>query len=76
MIGGAGATVVVRAIGPRIVVPMHYGSEAVDFLDPPDPFVDALDARVERRESSEADLEALLDADREPVVLLLAPPLS
>ena len=75
-IGGVEAAAIVRELGPRVAIPMHYGSEAVDFLDPPDPFVDALDARVERRESSEADLEALLDADREPVVLLLAPPLS
>jgi hypothetical protein len=55
---------------------MHFGSDAVDFLDPPDAFVDALDARVDRRESSEADLEALLDGEREPLVLLLEPPLS
>jgi L-ascorbate metabolism protein UlaG (beta-lactamase superfamily) len=75
-IGGVEAAAIVRELGPRVAIPMHYGSEAVDFLDPPDPFVDALDARVERRESSEADLEALLDAEREPVVLLLAPPLS
>jgi L-ascorbate metabolism protein UlaG (beta-lactamase superfamily) len=75
-IGGAEAAAIVRELGPRVVIPMHFGSDAVDFLDPPDAFVDALDAPVDRRESSEADLEALLDGEREPVVLLLEPPLS
>jgi len=75
-IGGAEAAAIVRELGPRVVIPMHFGSDAVDFLDPPDAFVDALDARVDRRESSEADLEALLDGEREPLVLLLEPPLS
>ena len=55
---------------------MHYGNEAVDFLDPPDAFLDALDAWVDRRESSEADLDDLFEAGGETVVLLLAPPLS
>jgi L-ascorbate metabolism protein UlaG (beta-lactamase superfamily) len=75
-IGGAEAAAVVRAIGPRIVVPMHYGSEAVDFLEPPDAFLEALAARVERIDSSEAELDGVAGTREAPVVLLLAPPLA
>ena len=52
-IGGAAAADVVRELGARVVVPMHYGHEGVDFLEPPDDFVDALGARVERFDSSD-----------------------
>jgi L-ascorbate metabolism protein UlaG (beta-lactamase superfamily) len=75
-IGGAEAVAVVRTIAPRIVVPMHYGSEAIDFLEPPDAFLDALDAPVERIDSSEADLDRVAGTREAPVVLLLAPPLA
>ena len=75
-IGGAEAAALVRELSPRVAIPMHYGNEAVDFLDPPDAFLDALDAWVDRRESSEADLDDLFEAGGETVVLLLAPPLS
>ena len=74
-IGGADAAELTHDLGPRVAIPMHYGSEAVDFLDPPDAFLDSLDARVERRDASEAELGELLDAAEETVVLLLAPPL-
>jgi len=75
-IGGAEAAALVHELSPRVAVPMHYGNEAVDFLDPPDAFLDALDAWVDRRESSEADLDELLEAEGETVVLLLAPPVA
>jgi L-ascorbate metabolism protein UlaG (beta-lactamase superfamily) len=71
-IGGAAAAELVRAVGPRLVVPMHYRTPAVNFLEPPDAFLDALGARVERT-STEVDVEHLLGGDG-PVVALLAPP--
>jgi len=74
-IGGAAAADVVRELGARVVVPMHYGHEGVDFLEPPDDFVDALGARVERFDSSEVELDGVLSGDGSQVVLLLAPPL-
>jgi L-ascorbate metabolism protein UlaG (beta-lactamase superfamily) len=74
-IGGAAAAELVREIGPRVVVPMHYGNEGVDFLEPPDAFLEALGARVERLDSSEVDLDTLA-GDETPVVLILAPPLA
>ena len=73
-IGGRRAADVVRAIGPRLVIPMHYRTEAVSFLDPPDAFLEALGARVERLDSSEADIEGLLGTREAPTVALFAVP--
>jgi len=75
-IGGAPAASLVRELSPRLVVPMHYRTEAVNFLDPPDAFLEALGARVERLEESEAEVEPLLGAAGDPTVVLLAPPLA
>jgi L-ascorbate metabolism protein UlaG (beta-lactamase superfamily) len=75
-IGGAEAAALVRELAPRLVVPMHYRTEAVNFLDPPDAFLDALGATVTRLESSEAEVDDLLGTGAEPVVALFAPPLS
>jgi len=75
-VGGSEAADVVRALAPRLVVPMHYRTEALGFLDPPDAFLEALGARVERLESSEVEVEGLLGSPAEPVVALLAPPLA
>jgi len=73
-VGGERAAAVVRELRPRLVVPHHYRTDAISFLDPPDAFLDALGARVERLESSEAEVEPLLGSRDEPVVALLAPP--
>jgi L-ascorbate metabolism protein UlaG (beta-lactamase superfamily) len=66
-VGGDAAAQIVRELAPRVVVPMHYRSEAVNFLDPPDAFVDAVGGAT-RVESSEFDPEG-----HEGVVLLAAP---
>ena len=49
MPAGAGPTVahdvaadIVRELAPRLTVVMHHGNEAVDFLEPPDAFLEAL----------------------------------
>ena len=42
------AVELVGDLRPRLVVPMHYKTPAIGFLDPPDAFLDALGARVER----------------------------
>ena len=68
------AAELVREVEPQLVVPMHYRTPAIGFLDPPDAFLEALGARVERLETSEADVEPLLGSREEPVVALLAPP--
>ena len=68
------AAELVRALRPALVVPMHYRTPAIGFLDPPDAFLEALEADVEQLESSEAEVEPLLGSRVEPVVALLAPP--
>ena len=74
--GEAAAAAIVRELGPRIVVPMHYRNEGADFLEPPDAFVEALGAPVERPGASEVDLDSVTAGAGGQVVLLLAPPLS
>jgi L-ascorbate metabolism protein UlaG (beta-lactamase superfamily) len=66
-VGGESAAAVVRALAPRVVVPMHYRTPHVNFLDPPDEFLAALGMPV---------TEAASDAEVVGVegVLLLAPP--
>jgi L-ascorbate metabolism protein UlaG (beta-lactamase superfamily) len=69
------AAALVREVGPALVVPMHYRTPAIGFLDPPDAFLDALGAKVERLETSEAEVAPLLGSREEPTVALPAPPL-
>ena len=69
------AAELVRELRPRLVVPMHYRTPAIGFLDPPDAFLEALGARVETLHESEADAEGLLGTGEDPVVALFAPPL-
>jgi L-ascorbate metabolism protein UlaG (beta-lactamase superfamily) len=73
-VGGEAAAAIVRALRPRLVVPMHYRTEAVNFLDPPDEFLAALGARVERLDESELEAERFLGTADDPTVALLAPP--
>jgi L-ascorbate metabolism protein UlaG (beta-lactamase superfamily) len=73
-VGGERAAAIVRALRPRLVVPMHYRTAAVNFLDPPDVFLAALAARVERLAESELVAERLLGTAGEPVVALPAAP--
>jgi L-ascorbate metabolism protein UlaG (beta-lactamase superfamily) len=73
-IGGAEAAALVRELSPRLVIPMHYRTDQVNFLEPPDSFLEALGAPVERMDASEADVEAHLGDTAAPTVLVLAPP--
>lgn len=73
-IGGEPAAALVRELAPRLVVPHHYRTDAVNFLEPPDAFLDALGAPVERLDASEAEVGPLLGSRGEPRVALLATP--
>jgi L-ascorbate metabolism protein UlaG (beta-lactamase superfamily) len=73
-VGGEPAAAIVRALRPRLVVAMHYRTEAINFLEPPDAFLEALGARVERLDASEAMVEDLLGMEDAPTVALLSPP--
>ena len=55
---------------------MHYRTDAVDFLDPPDAFLAALGARIERVAESELEAERFLGTADDPTVALLAAPVS
>ena len=66
-VGGEVAAGVVRAIGPRLVVPMHYRTPKVNFLDPPDELLAVLGMPVNEA-ASEVDVDGLEG------VMLLAPP--
>ncbi|HEX4325056.1 MAG TPA: MBL fold metallo-hydrolase [Gaiellaceae bacterium] len=75
-IAAPAAADLVRELRPALVVAMHYRTPGgLDFLDPPDAFLEALGTPVERLETSELDVEPLLGSRDEPVVALLAPPL-
>jgi L-ascorbate metabolism protein UlaG (beta-lactamase superfamily) len=71
-VGGEPAAAIVRELKPRLVVPMHYRTDAVNFLDPPDAFLDALGARVERLAENELEADRFLGTADEPTVALLA----
>jgi L-ascorbate metabolism protein UlaG (beta-lactamase superfamily) len=73
-IGGAAAAGVVRELAPRLVVPMHYRTPAVDFLDPPDAFLSVFQGDVRRLDGAEAEIEDLLGENGRPTFALLAPP--
>ena len=72
-IGGAIAADVVRSLVPRLVVPMHYRTPAIDFLESPDDFLAALGARTETVDANTAVAEELLGTPEAPVALLIAP---
>ncbi|HSC49732.1 MAG TPA: MBL fold metallo-hydrolase [Gaiellaceae bacterium] len=71
-IGGERAADVVRTLVPRLVVPMHFRTEAIGFLDPPDAFLEALGAPVLRLETNELVVEEALASGE--LVALLGPP--
>jgi L-ascorbate metabolism protein UlaG (beta-lactamase superfamily) len=74
-VGGEAAAAIVRALAPRLVIPMHYRTEALDFLEPPDAFLAACDgADVRRLDSSEVELDGLLGSRQKPVIAVLTPP--
>jgi hypothetical protein len=62
---------VTEAIAPRLVVPMHFRTDAADFLDPPDAFVAAFGRPVRELDTNEVDVEALLAPPGETSVVLL-----
>lgn len=75
-IGGARAADLVRELSPRLVVPMHYRTAAISFLEPADEFLSALGARTQTLADSELVAEEHLGAAADPVVVLPAPPVQ
>jgi L-ascorbate metabolism protein UlaG (beta-lactamase superfamily) len=71
-IGGEQATDVVARLSARVVVPMHYRTERIDFLEPVDAFAQRA-GRVERLEASAFALDDLPGGDGPLVVVPAAP---
>jgi L-ascorbate metabolism protein UlaG (beta-lactamase superfamily) len=71
-IGAEQATAIAARLGARVVVPMHYRTERIDFLEPVDAFA-ALAQRVERVDSSAFDVDSVPDGDTPLVVVPAAP---
>jgi L-ascorbate metabolism protein UlaG (beta-lactamase superfamily) len=63
----------VRELEPRLIVAMHFRTDLVGFLDPPDTFLAAVGIEVEHLSGSEFEVEELLR--REPIVAVPSPPL-
>jgi L-ascorbate metabolism protein UlaG (beta-lactamase superfamily) len=72
-IGGEQAAAIAWELGVGWVVPMHYGTPAVDFLGPLDPFLAAFDDADVRHVGTEVELDAAERPER-PRALVLAPP--
>jgi L-ascorbate metabolism protein UlaG (beta-lactamase superfamily) len=72
-IGGEPAAQLVRMLWPRLVVPMHFRTPAIGFLDPPDAFLDALGAPVEEVGTEFDPATALGETDNPRVALAAAP---
>jgi L-ascorbate metabolism protein UlaG (beta-lactamase superfamily) len=71
-IGAEQAAQVAVELGASVIVPMHYRTERIDFLEPVDEFAGRA-ARVERLDSPAFDLDAL-PAGEGPLVVVPATP--
>jgi L-ascorbate metabolism protein UlaG (beta-lactamase superfamily) len=71
-IGATEAAAIIERLGPRWVVPMHYRTHRISFLEPADAFLDGM-AHVERLDQTGFDTEALPD-DGRPLVAVPAVP--
>lgn len=71
-IGAEQATEVAHVLGAKVVVPMHYRTERIEFLEPVDAFA-ALAPRVHRLDASSFVVEELPEVDGPLVVVPAAP---
>jgi L-ascorbate metabolism protein UlaG (beta-lactamase superfamily) len=71
-IDDAQAMAIVEQVRADVVVPHHYRTERIDFLEPVDAFAERF-ARVHRADASAVDLDALEDGDG-PLLVLPAVP--
>jgi L-ascorbate metabolism protein UlaG (beta-lactamase superfamily) len=72
-IDGEQAANIVSELRPKVAIPMHFATDAVNFLEPPDRFLAAVSARVERPGTSEIEPRRFMDSGEEPIVVLLDP---
>lgn len=71
-IGPEQAALIVERVRPRWIVPMHYRTRRIDFLDPPDAFLERYEY-VRRLDQSAFDTRELEQADAPLVLVPTAP---
>lgn len=71
-IGAKGAAEIIERLAPKWVVPMHYRTHRISFLDPADEFLEA-SRRVERLQSTSFETSEL-PASEGPLVVVPAAP--
>ena len=71
-IGAEQATVIVEALGPRWVVPMHYRTHRLNFLETADPFLERM-PHVHRLDVTSFETSELPSVDGPLVVVPTAP---
>jgi L-ascorbate metabolism protein UlaG (beta-lactamase superfamily) len=71
-IGAEQAADVAATLGAHVIVPMHYRTERIDFLEPVDAFAAAAE-RVVRLDTAAFDVEDVASADGPVVVVPAAP---
>jgi len=52
----AAGAALLHELGPRLLVPMHYRSNRIGFLDPPEPYFDAIGWPVDEVPSTESEV--------------------
>jgi L-ascorbate metabolism protein UlaG (beta-lactamase superfamily) len=72
-IGAAAARTIAERLGPRWVVPMHYRTPRIGFLEPADAFLGLFDG-VNTRATAAFDTDELESVEGSPVVVLPAVP--
>jgi L-ascorbate metabolism protein UlaG (beta-lactamase superfamily) len=73
-IGGKQAAELAAELSPRLIIPMHYRTPAIGFLEGPEEFLDNVNGRVEQAGATEVELDDLLGSREEPVVTVLDAP--
>lgn len=73
-IGSTKATALISQVSPRIVIPMHYRTDAIDFLEPIDPFLDEVDSEIVRLKTNDWDSDSVQPGGPEPVVVVPSAP--
>jgi len=69
------AAKIVRTLNPRWAVPMHYRTDAINFLEPVDTFLAQFRSeQIRRFPRSEFDTTEVPERAGEPIVVALAPP--
>ena len=68
------AYAIVELLKPRWVVPMHYRTHRVNFLEPADAFLEKFGDAVHRADDASVDTDDIADSDGGPVAVVPAVP--